>query len=180
MDPVEQHYLDLTRRRFFGTAAKSIGAGLGSMALASLLRAEPPPRVEPGRHVGAKLIGTSPAPHFAPKAKRVIYLHMEGAPSQLDLYDYKPGLRHRFNQDLPDSIRQGQRLTGMTSKQARFPIGPSIFRFKRYANRQDGIWISELMPHVASVAHELCFVHSMYTDAINHEPGISFFQTGNE
>src|SRR5262249_53071671 len=107
-------------------------------------------------------------------------MHMEGAPSQIDLYDYKPGLRPRFNQDLPDSIRQGQRLTGMTSGQARFPVAPSIFRFTRYENNESGAWISELMPNLGSVAGELCFVHSMHTDAINHEPGITFFQTGNQ
>jgi hypothetical protein len=170
MHPLEEHYLTLTRRRFFGAAAQTVGAGLGTLALASLL----------GKRAWA---GTSPVavgPHFAPKAKRVIYLHMEGAPSQIDLWDYKPGLRERFDQDLPDSIRQGQRLTTMTSGQTRFPVAPSIFRFSRYANNQDGIWISELMPHTASVANELCFVHSMRTDAINHEPGITFFQTGNQ
>ena len=119
-------------------------------------------------------------PHFAPKAKRVIYMHMEGAPSQIDLFDYKPQLRRRFNQDLPDSIRQGQRLTGMTSGQTRFPVAPSIFKFARYANNQDGVWISELMPHTAKLADRLCFIHSMKTEAINHEPGITFFQTGNQ
>jgi len=110
----------------------------------------------------------------------VIYLHMEGAPSHLDLWDWKPGLRARFNEDLPDSIRQGQRLTGMTSGQTRFPVAPSIFRFSRHANAQDGVWISELMPYTAKVAKELCFVHSMHTEAINHEPGITFFQTGHQ
>ena len=162
MHPFAHSYLNLTRRRFFGRLASSVSGCLGAMSLASL--------------GGEK----SRVPHFAPKAKRVIYLHMEGAPSQLDLFDYKPGLRARFDQDLPDSVRQGQRITGMTSGQSRLPIAPSLFRFKRYANRQDGVWISELMPHVASVAHELCFVHSMHTDAINHEPGITFFQTGHE
>jgi hypothetical protein len=110
-----------------------------------------------------------PAPHFAPKAKRVIYMHMEGAPSQLDLYDYKPGLRQRFDQDLPDSIRQGQRLTGMTSGRRASPSRPRL-QVHRYANAQDGVWLSELMPHTAPVAHELCFIHSMHTEAINHEP----------
>jgi hypothetical protein len=170
MHPLEEHYLTLTRRRFFGTAARTVGAGLGTLALASLLGKRA------SAHPGTIAIG----PHFPPKAKRVIYLHMEGAPSQIDLWDYKPGLRERFDQDLPDSIRQGQRLTTMTSGQTRFPVAPSIFKFSRYANNQDGIWISELMPHTASVANELCFVHSMRTDAINHEPGITFFQTGNQ
>ncbi|TAH39705.1 MAG: DUF1501 domain-containing protein [Planctomycetota bacterium] len=171
MHPLEEHYLDITRRRFFSASARSLGAGLGTLALASLL----------GRRAAAAEPGTAaPGPHFRPRAKRVIYMHMEGAPSQLDLWDYKPGLRARFNQDLPDSVRQGQRLTGMTSGQARFPVAPSIFKFTRYANNMDGAWISELMPHVGSVAGELCFIYSMRTDAINHEPGITFFQTGNQ
>jgi uncharacterized protein (DUF1501 family) len=175
MDPRQALGLELTRRRFFGRAAATIGSGLGTLALGSLL--------SEGRLFGAPSTGPGAAlrgPHFRPKAKRVIYLHMEGAPSQIDLWDHKPELRARFDQDLPDSIRQGQRLTGMTSGQARFPVAPSIFQFKRYANNQDGVWISELMPHTASVAGELCFVHSMHTDAINHEPGITFFQTGDQ
>ncbi|MEO0649310.1 MAG: DUF1501 domain-containing protein, partial [Planctomycetota bacterium] len=105
---------------------------------------------------------------------------MEGAPSQIDLFDHKPGLRERFDEDLPDSIRQGQRLTGMTSGQDRFPVAPSIFEFKHYPNQQDGIWLSELIPHTAELSQELCYVHSMHTEAINHEPGITFFQTGNQ
>ncbi|MBI1849305.1 MAG: DUF1501 domain-containing protein [Planctomycetes bacterium] len=170
MDPFEEYCLNITRRRFFARAATTLGSGLGALALGSIL--------DPRR-----LFAATPAlrgPHFPARAKRVIYFHMEGAPSQIDLFDYKPGLRERFNQDLPDSIRQGQRLTTMTSGQSRFPVAPSIFKFSRYANSQDGIWISELMPHLGSVAHELCFIHSMRTDAINHEPGITFFQTGNQ
>jgi uncharacterized protein (DUF1501 family) len=176
MDPIEERCLELTRRRFFGRAAATIGSGLGTLALGSLL--------SEGRLCAAPSTGPGPVaprgPHFRPRAKRVIYLHMEGAPSQIDLWDHKPELRARFDQDLPDSIRQGQRLTGMTSGQARFPVAPSIFKFSRYRNSQDGVWISELMPHTASVADELCFVHSMHTDAINHEPGITFFQTGDQ
>ncbi|CAG1008046.1 hypothetical protein PHYC_03512 [Phycisphaerales bacterium] len=171
MHPVEEHYLDLTRRRFFGVAAQGLCGAMGTLALSSLLG---------GRAAAAD----TPAPlrgmRMPAKAKRVIYMHMEGAPSQIDLFDYKPGLRQRFNQDLPDSIRQGQRLTGMTSGQARFPVAPSIFRFSKYANNQEGIWISELMPHTGALAKELCFIHSMHTEAINHEPGITFFQTGNQ
>ncbi|MCC7292986.1 MAG: DUF1501 domain-containing protein [Phycisphaerales bacterium] len=181
MHPLEDHYLSITRRRFFGHCAQSLGAGLGTMALASLLD---------GRRAlaGAPTHGPTPfagptaltGPHFPGRAKRVIYMHMEGAPSQLDLYDFKPQLRPRFDEDLPDSIRMGQRLTGMTSEQKRFPVAPSIFKFSRYRNHQDGVWLSELIPHTASQAHELCFIHSMHTDAINHEPGITFFQTGNQ
>ncbi len=167
MDPRELYHLNLTRRRFLSAGARSAGAALGVAALSQILRAAPSP---------APLRG----PHFAPKARRVIYLHMEGAPSHIDLWDYKPELRQRYDQDLPDSIRQGQRLTGMTSGQSRFPIAPSLFRFSRYQNSQDGAWISELMPHTAGLAHELCFVHSLHTEAINHEPGITFFQTGTQ
>jgi hypothetical protein len=169
--PVEQHYLDLTRRRFFGMAGRTMTAGLGATALASLLSSAA------GATAGAGLAGV---PHLPAKAKRVIYMHMEGAPSQLDLFDHKPQLRARYNQDLPDSVRQGQRLTGMTSGQARFPVAPSIFRFSRHANNDQGVWLSELLPHLGAAAKEICFIHSMRTDAINHEPGITFFQTGNQ
>jgi hypothetical protein len=180
MDPLESHLRDMTRRRFFGDAARTITAGLGTYALGSLM--------DPGAAVASAASaagldgpGVIPTvPHFRPTAKRVIYLHMEGAPSQIDLWDYKPYLRNRFDQDLPDSIRGGQRLTGMTSGQSRFPVAPSIFRFSKYRNRQDGVWVSELMPHTGRVAEELCFVHSMHTEAINHEPGITFFQTGSQ
>jgi uncharacterized protein (DUF1501 family) len=174
MNPLEQHRLTLTRRRFFGQAAATLGASVGGLALSSLLSESA--HASPADSASGSALG----PHFTPKAKRVIYLHMEGAPSQIDLFDYKPELRQRFNQDLPDSIRQGQRLTTMTSGQTRFPIAPSMFKFSRYANNQNGAWISELMPHMASVANELCFIHSMHTEAINHEPGITFFQTGNQ
>lgn len=177
MHPFEQRGLDLTRRRFFSTCAGGISAALGTAALASLL-----PRPLRGELAlpGARALAAGPLPHFAPRAKRVIYMHMEGAPSQLDLYDYKPGLRARYDQDLPDSIRQGQRLTGMTSGQSRFPIAPSIFKFTRYENAADGAWISELLPHTGAMAKHLCIVRSMHTEAINHEPGITFFQTGNQ
>ena len=178
MNPFEENWLGLTRRRFFSQCAGTVGAGLGAMALEQLLG---PGKIfaapgAPGANDAPRFV----APHFAPKAKRVIYMHMEGAPSQLDLWDYKPGLRERFNQDLPESVRNGQRLTGMTSGQARFPVAPSVFKFGRYKNAQDGAWISELMPHTASLAHEIAFVHSMHTEAINHEPAITFFQTGNQ
>ncbi len=118
MDPLEKHYLDLTRRRFFGRCATGAIGAMGTMALSGLAVGS-----EPRRGV-----------HFRPRAKRVIYMHMEGAPSQVDLFDHKPRLRARFDEDLPDSIRQGQRLTGMTSGQDRFPVAPSLFRFSRYAN----------------------------------------------
>jgi hypothetical protein len=168
-NPLEESYLGMNRRQFFGKTA----AGLGSLALGSLMN--------------NKLLAESPfergtlgAPHFAPKAKRVIYLFQNGGPSQLDLFDYKPGLKDYYDVDLPNSIRNGQRVTGMTSGQARFPIAPSIFDFKKHDNNQDGLWVSELYPHTGAMAKELCVVNSMHTSAINHEPGITFLQTGSE
>jgi hypothetical protein len=168
-DPLRERELLLTRRRFFGLGAGAVGgfgAALGGASLGSLL-------------LGGPASAQSPT-HFPAKAKRVIYLHMEGGPSQLDLFDYKPGLRELYDLDLPDSVRDGQRLTGMTSGQARFPVAPSLFRFSRYPNEQDGAWVSELMPHTGGMARRLCIVRSMHTDAINHEPAITFFQTGSQ
>ena len=131
--------LEMTRRRFFGASASSMSGAIGTTALASLLGNGPE---------GPRATGTQPvaAPHFRPRAKRVIYLHMEGGPSQIDTWDHKPQLRDRFDQDLPESVRNGQRLTGMTSGQSRFPVAPSAFRFTRYRNQQEGAWISELFP----------------------------------
>ena len=166
-DPRSEGRLLQTRRRFFGTAAASTGALLGQAALGGLAEA-------------GGLPGISGPTHFPAKAKRVIYLHMEGGPSHLDLWDYKPQLRDHFDEDLPDSIRNGQRLTGMTSGQARFPVAPSMFRFHRYANNEDGAWISELMPYTGGMARRIALVRSMHTDAINHEPAITFFQTGHQ
>ena len=173
MDPIDEQRLGITRRRFFRACAGGLSGAMGTAALSSLLARE-------AHGLSAALPEHRPGTHFRPKAKRVIYMHMEGAPSQIDLFDYKPELRQRFDQDLPDSVRQGQRLTGMTSGQTRFPVAPSLFRFSRYANNEDGVWISELMPHTAAIADRLCFVHSMHTDAINHEPAITFFQTGTQ
>ena len=169
MDPIRERRLLLTRRRFFSCAGRTLGAALGTTALGSLLQSR-------ALAAAARPLGS----HFPAKAKRVIYMHMEGAPSQLDLFDYKPGLQARYDQELPDSVRMGQRLTGMTSGQARFPVAPSIFQFTRHDNGGDGAWISELMPHLGGVARELCFIHSMHTEAINHEPAITFFQTGHQ
>ncbi len=175
MNPIDTQRLAslLTRRRFFAGAANTVGAALGTAALAQGLGASALPF---GRGDNAH----KPMPHFAPKAKRVIYLHMEGGPSQLDLFDYKPGLHDLFDKDLPESVRGGQRLTGMTSGQSRFPVAPSAFRFTRHDNGGDGAWISELMPHLGSVAKELCIVRSVHTEAINHEPAITFVQTGTQ
>src|SRR5262249_43696619 len=115
-------------------------------------------------------------PHFKPKARRVIYLFQSGAPSQMDLFDHKPKLKDLRGKELPDSIRRGQRLTGMTATQDSFPIAPSLFRYAQHG--QSDAWVSELMPHTARIADELCFIKSMHTEAINHDPAITFFQTG--
>jgi hypothetical protein len=117
-------------------------------------------------------------PHFAPKAKRVIYLHMVGGPPQQDLYDYKPVMDDWYDKDLPESIRNGQRLTTMTSGQKRFPIAPSIFKFARHGDC--GMWVSEVLPWTAKMVDEMCFIRSMHTEAINHEPAIAYMQTGNQ
>ena len=117
-------------------------------------------------------------PHFAPKAKRLIYLHMNGAPSQLDLWDHKPKLQEYFDKDLPDSVRNGQRITTMTSGQARFPVAPTMFKFNQAG--QSGRWISELLPHTAQVVDELAVLKSVQTNAINHDPACTFVMTGSE
>ena len=142
---------------------QSASAGLGSIALTSLLADEQSP------------IGQT---HFAPRAKRVIYLFQSGAPSQMDLFDEKPKLIDLRATELPESIRKGQRLTGMTSRQTSFPVAPSMFKFAKHG--KSGANLSELLPHTAGVADELCIIKSMHTEAINHDPAITFFQTGNQ
>ena len=117
-------------------------------------------------------------PHFASKAKRLIYLHMNGAPSQLDLFDYKPGLKDYFDKELPDSVRNGQRITTMTSGQKRFPVAPSMFKFRQYGS--GGIWMSELVPHMHDIADEITMIKSVNTEAINHDPACTFVMTGSE
>ena len=149
-----------TRRHFFGKSAY----GLGIAALARLMGQEMPSG------------GLADVPHFAPKAKRVVYLFQSGAPSQIDLFDYKPELERLRGQDLPDSVRRGQRLTAMTASQTTFPIAPSMFRFQRHG--ESGTWISELLPHTAGIADRLCVLRSVHTEAINHDPAVTFFQTG--
>jgi len=151
----------LTRRTFF----KSSSLGIGSAALASLLSTD--------AEASAGLPGL---PHFPAKAKRVIYLFQHGAPSQLDLFDYKADLQKLRGTELPESIRKGQRLTGMTAYQAKFPTAPSLFQFAQHG--QSGMWLSELLPHTAKMADEICVIRSMQTEAINHDPAVTFFQTG--
>lgn len=117
-------------------------------------------------------------PHFAPKAKRIVYLFMAGGPSQFETFDYKPGLEGMMGQALPDSVRKGQRLTGMSANQSILPIAPSAFKFNQHG--KSNTWISELLPHTAAVVDDLCIVKSLYSEAINHDPAITFFQTGNQ
>jgi hypothetical protein len=147
--------------------------GLGTAALATLLAGDRALATDAPAEPHGGLPGL---PHFPAKAKRVIYLFQSGAPSQLDLFDYKPVLEKFRNQDLPESVRMGQRLTGMTSGQKSFPIAPSMFKFAQHG--QSGAWISELMPHLTGVADDLCFIKSMHTEAINHDPAITFMNTG--
>ena len=162
-----------TRRQFFGSMAK----GVGSVALGSLLGSD---MLQAAANTldDKKGNGALGKPHFAPKAKRVIYLFMSGAPSQIDMFDYKPEMKAYFDKDLPESVINGQRLTGMTSGQARFPIAPSIYDFKQHG--QSGAWVSSLLPYTAKMVDDLAFIKSMWTEAINHDPAITYIQTGNQ
>ena len=168
MNPLHEFALQQTRRQFFG----HVGLRAGNVALASLL----------GSELGARAAAVHPPgvelPHFAPKAKRLIYLHMNGGPSQLDTWDYKPGLQQWYDKDLPPSVQGGQRLTGMTSKQARFPVAPSLFKFAQHG--QCGRWVSELLPHTAKIVDDITIVKSMVTDAFNHAPGQLLMNTGTQ
>lgn len=148
----------LTRRHFFSR----FGLGIGTAALASLLKND--------------LLAAGQIPHFAPKAKRVIYLFQAGGPSQLDLWDYKPQLEKYRAQNLPDSVRGGQRLTGMTSFQSSFPVAPSLFKFAQYG--KSGAWVSDLMPHTSKIVDQISFIKSMHTEQINHDPAQTFALTG--
>jgi hypothetical protein len=160
-DPMHDRRLLLTRRSFFGLTSTGIGTAALSSLLSSGLRAE---------------TGLPGVPHFTPKAKRVIYLFQHGAPSQIDLFDHKPALKELRGKDLPASVRMGQRLTGMTAYQTTFPTAPSIFKFERHG--QSGMELSELLPHISKVADHIALIRSMHTDAINHDPAVTFFQTG--
>jgi len=166
MDELLKHRFNITRRHFFG----KLSAGVGGAALGSLLI---PDLFSGSGTQNAALPGIA---HFAPKAKRIIYLFQNGAPSQLETFDYKPLLNQRAGEDLPASIRMGQRLTGMTSGQTKFPMVGSWFKFNQHG--KSGAWISELFPHIAGIADELCIIKSMHTEAINHDPALTFMQTG--
>lgn len=160
-----KNYNDFTRREFLSRTT----LGLGVMSLAGLLNplsARNSPPLEMRRS------------HFPAKVKRIIYLFQSGAPSQIDLFDYKPGLAKLHGQNLPDSVRGGQRLTGMSAGQNVLPVVHSPYVFKQYG--ESGAWVSELMPHTAKVVDDLCFVKSMYTEAINHDPAVTFIQTGSQ
>jgi len=171
MNPILEHQLQINRRHFFGRAATGIGtAALGSLLCPSLLSA--------GESSGKSDRGLTRPPHFAPKAKRIIYLFQSGGPSQLDLYDYKPELKKRFGEDVPRSVYPDERKTTMTSAQAKFATAPSLFAFRRYG--KCGTWMSELLPNVGSMADDICLIRSAYTEAINHDPAITFFQTGSQ
>ena len=161
-----EHSLHLNRRRFLS----KLSLGIGSVALGSLLI----PDLFSNKSDEEMLL--TGLPQFAPKAKRIIYLFQNGAPSQLDLFEHKPKLIEMFGQDLPESIRMGQRLTGMTADQKKFPLAGSMFKFDQYGRAK--AWISELLPYTSKVVDDLCFVKSMYTEAINHDPALTFFQTG--
>jgi len=164
-----EHGLNFNRRRFLSR----MSLGLGSVALGSLLM----PNLFRGNEADED--GFTPGmPHFAPKAKRVIYLFQNGAPSQQELFDYKPKLRELMGQDLPPSVRGTQRLTGMTANQKEFPLVGSFVDFKQYGESR--AWVSDLMPYTAGVVDDLCFVKSMYTEAINHDPALTFIQTGSQ
>ena len=171
MDPRTELLLNLTRRRLLTRGVNAAGAA----ALATLMGKNASARPAKGpQRVG----GLPDLPHHAPTAKRFIYLFMGGGPAQQDLYDYKPEITKLFDKDLPDSVRQGQRITTMTSGQKRFPLAPSMFEFQRHGDC--GRWVSELLPHTAKIVDDLSFIYSVHTNAINHDPAITFIQTGRE
>ena len=171
-----EYRLFMTRRQLFGRAAKGIGtAALGWLMNPELFSGLP---ARGGLGADSKTGGLAGLPHFAPRAKRVIFLHQSGAPSQMDLYDYKPKLQELRGQDLPASVRRGQRITGMTSGQDSLPLTPSIFKFSQHG--ASGTWISELLPHTAKIVDDIAIIRTVHTEAINHDPAITFIQTGSQ
>lgn len=168
MNPLQHFQASLTRRHFLHGSTSALGVA----AMASLMAKDATAAEKPTAFHGAV------KPHFTPKAKRVIYLFQSGGPSHLELLDYKPELKKFHGKDLPDSIRQGQRLTGMTSGQKSFPVIAPKFAFKQAG--KNGTWISELLPHTANVIDDICLIRSMHTEAINHDPAITFIQTGSQ
>ena len=171
MNPAYEYHQLQNRRQFFQGA----GLKMGGIALAQLLGQRAVAKAAPATQMHPAMPGL---PHFAPKAKNLIYLHMNGAPSQIDLFDHKPRLTNYFDQELPASVRNNQRITTMTSGQKRFPVAPSKFKFKRCG--ESGIEMSELVPHMHSIADDIAMVRSVHTDAINHDPACTFVMTGSE
>ena len=172
MDPIFEHQLLQTRRQFFGQS----GLRLGGLALANMLGSQTASAASTGElRVNPPLPGF---PHFPPKAKSVIYLHMNGGPPQLDMWDYKPQLQKFFDTEIPKEIRGDQRITGMTSGQARFPVAPSIFKFNQHG--QCGRWVSEVLPYTAKIVDEIALIKTVHTNAINHDPACTFVMTGSE
>ena len=173
--PVFKDYVQSeTRRQFLRRGANFLGtAALASLAPGMLFADEKKKSAAPSMQEVMKAIG----PHFPPKAKRVIYLHMVGGPSQMDLFDHKPVMNEWYDKELPDTIRMGQRITGMTSGQKRLPVAPSKYKFAKHGKNQ--MWVSELLPWTAKMVDDLTFIRSMHTEAINHEPAITYMQTGN-
>ncbi|MBL9134817.1 MAG: DUF1501 domain-containing protein [Verrucomicrobiales bacterium] len=178
MNPLRDYLIHQTRRRFFG----DLGLRLGGVALSYLMADKGLGKVARAATVASAKGAVHPPlpglPHFAPKAKALIYLHMNGAPSQIDLWDRKPKLKDHFDKDLPDSVRMNQRLSTMTSGQARFPVAPSKFEFAQHG--QCGRWVSELLPHTARIVDDITLVKSVHTNAINHDPACTFVMTGSE
>ena len=171
MDPLIRHKQDLSRRQFFGKSALGLGAfALGSLLNPSLVGAKP----SSGNIIG----NANGVPHFAPKAKRIIYLFQNGAPSHVDLFDYKPKLREWHGRQIPDSLTHGKRFSTMTGEQVMRPVLGNMADFKQRG--ASGAWISDLLPYTAEIADELCFIKSMYTEQVNHAPAITFFLTGSE
>ena len=180
-----------SRRQFLSRGMNALGMAAMASLGGSALAAQNPNGTGNGRVKAAKIdphsgLGEAVAPtdlppvvqHFAGKAKHVIYLHMVGGPPQMDLYDYKPNMQEYYDKDLPESVRNGQRLTTMTSGQARFPIAPSRYKFEQHGKSRHVV--SELLPYTSRMVDDMCFIRSMHTDAINHEPAITYMQTGNQ
>ncbi len=166
----------MDRRAFLTKTSMGLGAmALGNLMGNNVLANSSSPHSTP---MVNELGGIPGLPHFLPKAKRIVYLFMSGGPSQMDLFDYKPQLAKMHGQDLPDSVRKGQRLTGMSAGQSALPITASLFNFEQYGKSR--AWVSELMPYTSKVVDDLCFIKSMYTEQINHDPAITFFQSGHQ
>ena len=180
MNPLTETLLQLTRRQLLTRGVKAAGTAAALASITGTAGRRTIGADTDARKEGApKRVGGLPGlPHHPPRAKRFIYLFMGGAPSQLDLFDYKPKLEELFDKDLPDSVRRGQRITTMTSGQKRFPLAPSMFSFAQHG--ECGAWISELLPHTSKVVDDLAIIRSVYTNAINHDPAMTFIQTGRE